>query len=564
MIWHRMRTLVFSVLLLMPVSVLAQNTPNAPNTTPPPAPPSNSTEQLLKPQELDALVAPIALYPDPLLSLVLMASTYPLEIVQAERWLNENKNLKADQLNAALDKQTWDESVKSLVATPSVLEMMSTKLDWTQKLGDAVLAQQADVMDAVQRLRLKAEANHKLSSTREQQVTRREEGGREVVVIEPTDPNTVYVPHYDPAVVYGDWPYPDYPPYYFAEPGYIGTGVIATGIAFGTAYAIGRWASNRYYWGGGFNWSRNNINVNRPKNVNTIANNWQHRPEHRQGVRYNNPNVQQRFGAGNVRNGQPRTTGRGGEQARQPGQAGQPGGERGRTQGQRPTTGERGPAQGARQTTGARGTQGARQTSSEREAKAQQNRASQQQRTSSKTQQQKRSSSANQPSQSKRPSTAQRPSSGARTGQAARQAPTQSRATVGAGGGAARASGGVSRGGGGGGGFRAGGGGGGFRGGGGGGRGGGRRSDVFSKHDIVLLGRLDNGLGFYRFSYNGSERFYVGVLAQEVQKIAPEAVTRGSDGYLRVFYDKLGLKFETYDQWLVSGAKIPKVRSNMY
>ena len=100
--------------------------------------------------------------------------------------------------------------------------------------------------------------------------------------------------------------------------------------------------------------------------------------------------------------------------------------------------------------------------------------------------------------------------------------------------------------------------GGGMRGGGGRGRGGGgRRSDIALKHDIVLLGHLDNGLGFYRFSYNGSNRAYVGVMAQEVQKVAPEAVTRGRDGYLRVFYDRLGVKFQTYDHWIASGTQVP-------
>jgi hypothetical protein len=126
---------------------------------------------LLKAEELDQLVAPIALYPDALLAEVLMASTYPLEVVQADRWASANKALKADQLKAAVDKQSWDDSVKSLVATPSVLVMMSEKLDWTQKLGDAILAQQPDVMDAIQRLRTKAQANNKLVSTKEQKVS---------------------------------------------------------------------------------------------------------------------------------------------------------------------------------------------------------------------------------------------------------------------------------------------------------------------------------------------------------------------------------------------------------
>jgi Protein of unknown function (DUF3300) len=171
--------------------------------------------------------------------------------VQAERWVQANKNLTGGQSKAAIDKQPWDESVKSLVATPSVLEMMSTKLDWTEKLGDAVVAQQADVMDAVQRLRVKAQANKTLTSTKEQNVSVQQVEGRQIIAIEPTDPNTVYVPYYDPGVVYGDWPYPEYPPYYFGAPGYIAAGVIATGIAFGAGYALGRWATGGRYWGGG-------------------------------------------------------------------------------------------------------------------------------------------------------------------------------------------------------------------------------------------------------------------------------------------------------------------------
>jgi hypothetical protein len=159
-------------------------------------------------------VAPIALYPDNLLSLVLMASTYPVEVVQAERWAKENKKLKGDQLKAAVDKQPWDDSVKSLVATPDVLAMMSSKLDWTVKLGDAVLAQQSDVMDAIQRLRARADANNKLTSNKQQRVTKTQQGGRQIITIEPTDPNMIYVPYWDPAVVYGEWPYAEYPPYY--------------------------------------------------------------------------------------------------------------------------------------------------------------------------------------------------------------------------------------------------------------------------------------------------------------------------------------------------------------
>ncbi len=220
-----------------------------------------------------------------------MASTYPLELVRAERWSRQNKKLKEAERKAAADQQGWDDSVKALLATPSVLAMMNEKLEWTQKLGDAVLAQQPDVMDAVQRLRTRAQANNKLSSTKEQKVSVRREQNRQVIAIEPTDPETVYVPYYDPAVVYGGWPYPAYPPYYFGYPGYIPGAFLAAGIAFGAGYALGRWGSGGNYWGGGINWSNNNININRPRVNPSGGDNWQHNPGHRQGVRYNNPHV---------------------------------------------------------------------------------------------------------------------------------------------------------------------------------------------------------------------------------------------------------------------------------
>ena len=198
-----------------------------------------------------------------------------------------------------MDKQSWDDSIKSVVATPSVLDMMSSKLDWTQALGNAVLAQQPDVMDAVQRLRAKAQANNKLISTPQQTVTTEQQDGQQAIVIAPTEPDTIYVPYYDPSVVFGPWPYPDYPPYYWPAPGYIAGGIIATGIAFGAGYALGRWVSGGYRWGGGLNWGNRNININRSVNVNNINvrnNNWTHNPVHRQGVRYTNANVAQKFG----------------------------------------------------------------------------------------------------------------------------------------------------------------------------------------------------------------------------------------------------------------------------
>ena len=184
--------------------------------------------------------------------------------MQAERWVEANKNVKGDPLKAGLDKQQWDASIKSLVTTPSVLEMMSTQLDWMQKLGDAVVAQQADVMDAIQRLRAKAQSNNKLTSTKEQTVTVEQVQGKQVIAVAPTQPDTVYVPYYDPSVVYGEWPYADNPPYYFPAPPYLGA-FIATGIAFGAGYALGRWGG---YWNGGVNSGWGNITVKRARPAN--------------------------------------------------------------------------------------------------------------------------------------------------------------------------------------------------------------------------------------------------------------------------------------------------------
>lgn len=176
--WILTATLACTTALPYPARAQAPSAPAAPAMAPAPA------QDLLKAEQLDQLLAPIALYPDNLLAQTLMASTYPLEVVEASRWADENKKLKGDQLKTAVDGQAWDESVKSLVATPSVLNMMSTKLSWTQKLGDAVLAQQPDVMDSVQRLRTRAQASKKLETTKEQKVSVKTEQNKQVIVIE--------------------------------------------------------------------------------------------------------------------------------------------------------------------------------------------------------------------------------------------------------------------------------------------------------------------------------------------------------------------------------------------
>jgi hypothetical protein len=319
---HREAILIKLTKKLLAVALLFAVPQAASAQTPPPSQPASApAQQLLTAGQLDALVAPIALYPDALLSEILMASTYPLEVVEADRWANANKTLQGDALKAAIDQQNWDDSIKSLAATPDVLDMMSNKLDWTQQLGDAVLAQQPDVMDAIQRLRVKAQANNKLQSTSQQTVTTQSTGGRQYIYIAPTDPDEIYVPYYDPSVVYGDWPYPDYPPYYWPPPAYIGVGILATGLAFGTGYALGRWASGGNRWGGGFNWGGRNINVNR--SVNVSGNTWVHNPAHRGNVGYNNPGVAAKLGGNNARSGnQLNFRGSGGQQVLQPGGAG--------------------------------------------------------------------------------------------------------------------------------------------------------------------------------------------------------------------------------------------------
>ena len=226
-------------------------------------------------------MAPIALYPDQLLSNVLMASTYPIEIVDADRWAHADKGLTGVALSNALDQQSWHASVKALVWTLQVLDMMNTQLDWTQKLGNAVMAQQADVMAAVQRLRAKAEAEKKLETTKEQIVSTQTQGPKQVIVIEPADPGTIYVPYYNPAVVYGTWGWPAYPPYYWPPPAGYALGV---GIAFGVGIAVGdawwgwgHWGGGGYW--GGFDWWHGNINVHQTVNINNNihvnSDNWQ-------------------------------------------------------------------------------------------------------------------------------------------------------------------------------------------------------------------------------------------------------------------------------------------------
>ena len=333
--------IVAAPLVLAPVALLAQDAALKQDTT-------------LKKEELDQLLAPIALYPDDLLSNVLMASTYPLEVVQAARWVKEpaNAKLKGDALEKALEKQDWEPSVKSLTPFPEVLEMMSEQLEWTQKLGDAVLANEADVMDQIQYLRDKADEAGNLESNKQQTVTKKSSGSgsRKYIYIEPASPEVVYVPVYEPTVVYGSWWYPAYPPYYW--PPWRG-GAFVRGFFWGVGAAIipPLWGWGNCNWGGRYInvnvYKYNRINVNQPK---ITSNKWKHNAYHRRGVKYNNNKVRQKYAKNDIRAGQKKRLdyrGHGGKQVLKP--------DGDRRPGARPKPGERPKAGGdKRPSTGAK------------------------------------------------------------------------------------------------------------------------------------------------------------------------------------------------------------------
>ncbi|MGE0735516.1 MAG: DUF3300 domain-containing protein [Alphaproteobacteria bacterium] len=252
---------------------------------------AQTTQQTpLNDQQLEQLLAPIALYPDALLAQVLTASTYPLEVVQANRWVKANPAAKGKVLEDAMQLQPWDPSVKALTSVPQVLAMMDQKLDWTQQLGDAFLAQQEDVMRAVQVLRERARAAGRLQTTPQQVVTTRIIEQQTIVYIEPANPEIIYVPVYDPYVIYGPWPYPAYPPYYWYPPGYVARNVISFGLGLFVGSII---------WGE-FDWRdrRVIINVDRYNRYNRTRIDspiWRHDPVHRRAVPYRDPVVRQRF-----------------------------------------------------------------------------------------------------------------------------------------------------------------------------------------------------------------------------------------------------------------------------
>jgi hypothetical protein len=260
-------------------------------------------DQTFSQAQIQQLVAPIALYPDALLTQVLMASTYPLEVVEAARWSRDNPTMKGPALETAMQAQSWDPSIKALTSVPQTLQMMNDKLNWTQQLGDAFLAQQQSVLDAVQTLRAEAQAAGNLQSTPQQVVTTAPPPAGQIdtavqqpIVIEPVNPDVYYVPVYNPAIVYGAWDYPAYQPFYWSPPGFVASNVVsfAAGIAVGAAI----WG-NCDWWHHSVIINVNRYNVFNHTNINITNNVWVHNPAHRGNVPYRNAAVAERFGRGN-------------------------------------------------------------------------------------------------------------------------------------------------------------------------------------------------------------------------------------------------------------------------
>ncbi len=294
---------LLSVLLVGSAGLFAQDQP-----APAPPPPG----QALTPDQLNNLVAPIALYPDPLLSQVLVASTYPLEIVQALQFLQKSPGLTGPNLTAAAAEQNWDPSIQALVVFPDVLKRLNDDISWTTNLGNAFLAQQQDVMDAVQRMRQQAEQAGKLASTPQENVVTGNEGGQPYVEIEPVDPDVIYVPVYDPAWIWGPSIWYPYPHWFWPPRSVIYGGI---GFGFGGGINVGLFFGGGWHGWGGWGWHpgwggrtivvnntfihQYNFNTARIANVHGTSV-WAHDPAHREGVPYSNTALNDRF-RGNVR-----------------------------------------------------------------------------------------------------------------------------------------------------------------------------------------------------------------------------------------------------------------------
>ena len=277
---------------------------------PPPAPPP--PDQTLNPNQLDDLVAPIALYPDPLLSQVMVAATYPLEVVQAFQWLQKNPGISGPALTEAAQQQNWDASVQALVVFPDVLKRLNDDVAWTTNLGNAFLAQQQDVMDAVQRMRQKAQQAGRLQSSSQETVTTTTDTGPPYIAIEPASPDVIYVPVYDPVWIWGPPLWYPYPHWWWPPRSILGGGLY---FGFGGPINVGLFFGGGWHGWGGWGWHpgwgthtvivnnafihRYNFNRVNVANVHgTTA--WVHDPGHRAGVPYANPALRSQY-MGNVR-----------------------------------------------------------------------------------------------------------------------------------------------------------------------------------------------------------------------------------------------------------------------
>jgi hypothetical protein len=315
-------------------ALLAQETPQGTQTAPAAA--AEPAAEKLSPDQLDSLVAPIALYPDPLLAQTLAASTYPLELVQLQQWMAKNSTLKDKALADAVAKQPWDPSIQSMAAVPELVKRLADDIQWTTQLGDAFLDQQSEVMEAVQRMRKKAEGKGALTSNEQQKVETKVIESKETIIIQQTNPEVVYVPSYNPTVVYPPPVYP-YPPVYY-PPYYPGAALVTFGVGMAMGAAIWGGSCCGCGWGGGGN---NTVNINNNNNFNRNTNvnggnrgqgggnrgqggggNWQHNSQHRGGAPYSNKATASKYG-GSARGD---SGGSRGASARQQGSAGGRGG----------------------------------------------------------------------------------------------------------------------------------------------------------------------------------------------------------------------------------------------
>jgi hypothetical protein len=301
---------VVCILVLLPAGELLVAQEQAP--PPEQAPPEQTVPSApaFTPDQLANLVAPVALYPDSLLSQVLVAATYPLEIVEAGQWLQQNRGLRGAQLVEAARQQNWDASVQALVVFPDVLTRLNSDIRWTTDLGNAFLAQQADVMNAVQRLRAQASQAGRLKSNSQETVTTQMQGGQAAIEIQPADPQVVYVPVYNPAYMWGPPAFGFYPPLFYPEIGFgfgFGAGIYIGGFFGGLGWGGWGWGPN---WFGGSIYMNNNFfhrygfNDFHGGGAFQGRSTWAHDPAHRMGVPYSNRALSNRYrGAAGGRTG---------------------------------------------------------------------------------------------------------------------------------------------------------------------------------------------------------------------------------------------------------------------